>query len=202
MILVCGLPGSGNQFVCQQIVRGIQRYRDGHGGGKNWTAEYCTIWHGPKPNAQALAAEEQVRLVMPVRNEHCRLESVGRRAICMDDFPPEECRMAVCKLVVETGAQLLIVSYEALVADPKQEGKRVTDFLGLPAIDWPVHDANHKYLGRRPGMPDHRRETDALARLRAAVDIYIEKPGCNNPSKRTAFEKLRWALRQTDDAVA
>jgi hypothetical protein len=33
--------------------------------------------------------------------------------------------------------------------------------------------------------------------LQACVERYLEAPGCNNQSRITAIEKLRWALEET-----
>lgn len=42
------------------------------------------------------------------------------------------------------------------------------------------------------------RETEGkLDVLRAAVERYLERPGCNINSKRTAMQRLRWALEES-----
>ncbi len=43
---------------------------------------------------------------------------------------------------------------------------------------------------------------EKLAFLQAAVNRYLDNPGCNNGSRVTAFEKLRWALEQTQTQQA
>ena len=38
-----------------------------------------------------------------------------------------------------------------------------------------------------------------LIELRREVARYLEKPGCNSQSKKTAMERLRWALERSND---
>ena len=50
--------------------------------------------------------------------------------------------------------------------------------------------------GSVPDVPldDELPATDRLRALAGAVRRYLDSPGCNANSRRTAFEKLRWAV--------
>lgn len=56
--------------------------------------------------------------------------------------------------------------------------------------------------GDDPTLEDDDAPTvdERLAELRSAVRRYLDRPGCNNTSRRTQLERLAWALRRAEEA--
>lgn len=59
-------------------------------------------------------------------------------------------------------------------------------------IRWP----ETTIVGQIHGVPGRQDEREALALLRAEVLRYLERPGCSGPARRTAMERLRWAVER------
>ena len=51
-------------------------------------------------------------------------------------------------------------------------------------------------------QPENFTAPQALALLAGAVRRYLDGPGCNEPARRTAFARLRWAVDQAAPSTA
>ena len=141
MILIAGLPSSGNHVVRDHIKRGVESLG---------TSESVQIWHGDNesPNITRPAGERLV-FVVPVRSEATRLVSVQKRSdhgrLRVFPFDADLMRRNVWMLAVKHGARLYNLSYEGLVQDPDGVGRNVFEWLALPWVPWPTE--------RAPGRP-------------------------------------------------
>lgn len=148
MILIAGLPSSGNHIVYTHVRRGVVE-RDGAHSVEGVDRETVQIWHGDNESPNLKRPEgDRVVLVIPVRNEAVRKLSMTRRmekqkrgAFPRDD---EAMRRNVARLIVREDARWYGVSYEALVADPIRLGRDLFDWLGLPWVRWPVEGLSHQ----------------------------------------------------------
>lgn len=165
MILIAGLPSSGNHLVYTHVRRGVVA-RDGEDSTEGVDRETVQIWHGDNESPNLKRPEgDRVVLVIPVRNEAVRKLSMARRmekhkrgAFPLDN---ETMRRNVAQLIVREDARWYSVSYEALVADPGRLGRDLFDWLGLPWVRWPdeglshqgpVFDANRAYSPAGPSV--------------------------------------------------
>ena len=130
-ILVSGRPSSGNHLIRAHIQRCIRARRP-------YVNEEVIIHHGTDAIPQIKSLETTRAVVIPVRNERCRLASERRR---WSEPPSDEYAMRhVMRLIVERELPFKLVSYEALVQEPDHIGKLLIEWLDLPWVDWPVED--------------------------------------------------------------
>jgi hypothetical protein len=163
MILICGLPSSGNHIVYIHVRRGVEA-KYGPQCPEGVTRESVQIWHGDNvsPNIKRPEWDTRLMFVCPVRSESMRLRSVEKRTA-----PPrrkqlpmdrEKMRHNVIMLAAQHGARVYNVSYEGLVEDPEGVGRDLFEWLELPWVPWPterpegraphegpVFDANEAY---------------------------------------------------------
>jgi len=154
MILICGLPSSGNRLVQTHVNRGTIAKAGGEEG-----SEVVEIWHGMNeyPRAVRLIQNGQERdrimLVVPVRDETMRQASVAKREATEGKGNPLDvqlCRRNTLKLMVEMDLPIHLLPYEGLVANPDKLGRHLFEWLGLPWVPWPTHasdDPAQPYLG-------------------------------------------------------
>jgi hypothetical protein len=145
VILVCGLPSSGNRLVETHIRRGI----DAKG-----VEETVQIWHGDNERPMLIYPEgERLVMVAPVRDEAMRQASIEKRERYHGGhFPtdPERCRRNMLSLKVEMDLPIYFLSYEGLIANPGGLGRNLFGWLELPWVPWPTeesHDPAQPYLG-------------------------------------------------------
>ncbi len=148
LVLVCGLPGSGNRFLIRAIRQAAKSLPVNTG-----------VWHGNTPfptrverSGKLIDDPDQrritdIRLVMPVRNPRCRHLSLIREGKDPRNFPEREWRRNVCQFVADNDAFLHVISYEAMVDDPNAVGAELFRVLDLPPVHLDVKDANKKYRG-------------------------------------------------------
>lgn len=146
MILVAGLPSSGNRLVKEHIVRGVRTVD---------TKEVVQIWHGDNRMPNLTRPDgERLRMVVPVRDEAARGASVQKRIREHGGHFPTEVqtmRKRVLGLVVSHDIPVYFVSYEGLIANPEGLGKDLFAWLGLPWVPWPTEEApdpKQPYQGR------------------------------------------------------
>lgn len=174
MIVIAGLPSSGNHIVFIHVRRGVAE-RDGddkkdqgfvpiwHGDSASpQDREFVQIWHGDNESPNITRHDgERLMFVIPVRNEAVRKLSVSKRVSHPNPvrmpLAIEDMRRNVVRLIVANDAPWYAVSYEGLVADPERAGRDLFEWLGLPWVPWPgkgegpkgpVYDANtaHKIV--------------------------------------------------------
>lgn len=148
MILICGLPSSGNHLVYMHVRRGVE-VKYGPSSVEGVDRETVQIWHGDneRPNLKR-PENDRIVFVIPVRNEAIRKLSMtkrmaeqGRGAFPIDN---EAMRRNVVRLIVKEDARWCNVSYEGLVADPRRLGRDLFDWLGLPWVRWPEFGTKHQ----------------------------------------------------------
>ena len=170
MILVSGLPSSGNHLLLTHIERGVLAKGE---------PEAVQIWHGDnkRPNLNREKGERLV-MVVPVRDESMRAASVEKRIKHGGHFPTDvyTCRRHTMSLVVAEGIPVYFVSYEGLLQNPDGLGQHLFEWLELPWVPWPekadptaaqphqggLYDANkpHRSQGQTvTGEPPASRDT-------------------------------------------
>lgn len=151
MILICGLPGSGNHML-RELVRAA--------GGKP------LIWHGDSELYKEFEGDIETPLlgppptrifthaIMPVRNNwmRSRERALGstwweRHGHKSQDSFVAALRETVISFIATRAIPLKVVAYEHIVANPKLGG-RILAWADLPYADWPepVVDGDAKYL--------------------------------------------------------
>lgn len=152
MILITGLPRSGNHVLRAMVLRCIRfKRRD-----PNWQGEKCTVWHGAE--AAPVFEPGNTRFILPVRDPQFQRLSMRAVSLPSERFPEDACRRSVFRAVVALNAPIKLVSYEAFVADPDGVGQDIIAWLGYqwvpfpaetpnanPDIHGPVFDGNAKY---------------------------------------------------------
>ena len=128
MIIVAGLPSSGNRLVMEVIRRGVESAS---------TGEVVQIWHGERaaPTLVDLREGERIMVVIPVRSERCRKLSIEEKLKQHGgSFPtsPEDMRKGVLRFVLDRDCPLYVLSYEGLVEDPVGVLTDLYEWLGLP----------------------------------------------------------------------
>lgn len=154
MVLVCGLPSSGNHLVRETILRCSRAQQP-------YTRKLVLVWHGgphdwtPKPTKEEL---KHARIVIPVRDPRCRKLSVKARGL-PDNWPEDFCVGRVLAFAYEHRLRVKHVSYEAFCLDGDGVGSDLAEWLGLPWIPFPdsirpedpargaLYDGNAKYAG-------------------------------------------------------
>lgn len=161
MILVCGLPSSGNRLLTAHIARGCKANL-GDAASLVVEPEVVQLWHGDRPTCDLTRPEgERIVMVIPVRCEVMRQRSVARREKLGGHFPfdPDQSRTHVLAFAVRYQVPVRMVSYEGLVANPDAVGQELFRWLALPWVPWPdaesdnvqrpelgkIYDANEKY---------------------------------------------------------
>ena len=148
MILVAGLPASGNRLIVRQIEYGLTLARQ---------REIVRVWHGMKSRLRL--DDSPVRIVIPVRSERKRIQSIdsrphgpggvvgGRRVDTLYGSAADEMRATVFRTVAEEALPVYLFSYEAMVRYPDSEGRTLFEWLRIPWPGWreTVMDANEKY---------------------------------------------------------
>jgi len=148
MILIAGLPSSGNHLVFTHVRRGVEA-RDGHLSVEGVDRETVQIWHGDNASPNLKRPEgDRVVFVIPVRNEAVRALSIAKRMERQHrrTFPIDNdaMRRNVTRLIVDNDAPWYAVSYEGLVADPNRSARNLFDWLGLPWVRWPEVGSTHQ----------------------------------------------------------
>ena len=144
LILVCGLPSSGNRFLVAAIKEAVAKTR----GERGTCDRSVACWHGEgeHPGLRGFAG---VDVVVPVRDPRCRRLSMAATGKDADRFPEVELRRNVARLCAHDVARSHFLSYEAMVADPYSAAVELFAFLGLERVRLAVVDGNAKY-GRAP----------------------------------------------------
>jgi hypothetical protein len=150
-ILICGLPGSGNNLVRRFVERCAQKVGPRHARG--------VVFHGgPHHPSASWRCRGATHVVIPVRHPGCRRQSMYRRQLDWSRYPPVPCAASIFRIVVDDKLPVYLLSYEALVADPEGVGRDLAEFLELPYVPWPaaidsehptegaVFDANARHL--------------------------------------------------------
>ena len=147
MIVIAGLPSSGNHLVFTHVRRGVEaKYSSDTVVGV--TREAVQIWHGDNVSPNITRPEgERLVFVIPVRNEAVRKLSVHKRvshsARVMMPLDDPTMRSNVVRLIATSDAPWYGVSYEGLVADPQRAGRDLFEWLELPWVDWPNGGTRH-----------------------------------------------------------
>jgi len=141
MILIAGLPSSGNHIVYIHVLRGVAaKYGANAVDGVN--REGVQIWHGDNesPNVKRPEWDTRLMVVIPVRSESVRKLSVEKRTQGRRKLPTDRDKMRynVVMLAAKHGARVHCVSYEGLVADPEGVGRDLFEWLELPWVPWPT----------------------------------------------------------------
>jgi len=148
MILIAGLPSSGNHLVYTHVRRGVAA-RDGEHSVEGVDRETVQIWHGDNESPNLKRPEgDRVVLVIPVRNEavrklslQLRMETQKRGPFPLDN---DTMRRNVARLIVREDACWYGVSYEGLIVDSERLGRDLFDWLGLPWVEWPDDGRSHQ----------------------------------------------------------
>jgi hypothetical protein len=138
-IVVAGAPGSGNRLVRHGIWRWLQA---------SGQRVHVDVWHGAEPWPRP---EDVIAIVIPVRNPAIQQRSAPGKGC---EIPPSKLFPNVARLVLESGAPVLPLSYEGLVQDPEGVGRHLCAWLGLRWDGWgaTIRDGNARYLRR--GCPE------------------------------------------------
>jgi len=156
MIVISGLPRSGNHILRALVLRCIRMKRR----DPSWQGEKCTVWHGSEKAPTFDAGS--TRFIIPVRDPHCRVASYKATGMPSGRFPEEACRRGVFRAVVALDAPVKLVSYEAFVADPDGVGQELVAWLGYTwmafptdgrpgdPLNGPIFDGNAKYRNPFP----------------------------------------------------
>ena len=131
MIIISGLPSSGNRLVQALIKRGA--------GG-----EKVILWHGDNVSPWRKAPPERAVIVIPVRSEWHRRESLRKRYARGDGRIPEDVqrmRLNVAAFISRWNPLVLQVPYEGLVQDPDVVGRQLFEDLGFEWTPWPSSSA-------------------------------------------------------------
>jgi len=138
MIVIAGLPSSGNRLVAAHVTRGAG-------------TESVQVWHGTEGGpVMPKDLNERIVVVIPVRSEHVRKRSVTRRErVDGGNFPVDARAMRrwLVGWMARVGVESYWLSYEGLVADPDGAGRDLFDWLGFEWIPWPTEAAEHPFQG-------------------------------------------------------
>jgi hypothetical protein len=178
MIVIAGLPRSGNHILRSMILRCIRMKRR----DPTWQGEKCTVWHGAE--SPPVFEEGKTRFVIPVRNPCYRMLSMRAAALPPGRWPEDACRKGVFNAVVALKAPVKLVSYEAFVEAPEDVGQDLIAWLGYAWMPFPVginaeaplngaiFDGNEKY--RR--CPEGTTKPNEPSGLPTSVGQPIEGP--------------------------
>jgi len=188
MIVVAGLPRSGNHILRALILRCIRlKRRD-----PTWQGEKCTVWHGAE--AAPVFDPGNTRFVIPVRNPCYRLLSMRATKLPPGRWPEDACRKGVFNAVVQLNAPVKLVSYEAFVQSPEDVGQDLISWLGYAWMPFPVgvnadaplngaiFDGNEKYRCPPSKTPSVRSESPTSAAQPIEGPIVLPPPSAPSPS--------------------
>lgn len=150
MILVSGLPNSGNTLTRAMIQRCAKAAQE---------KIECWIWHAGPLDGWPPQYKGQVpsHIVVPVRSEPIRLRSMRAWRRRPEDWPPEKCRESLFEFArTHGGVPLKLFPYEGLCSYPALVGGDIADWLRLPWVPFPqrvngtaeggLFDANAKHV--------------------------------------------------------
>jgi hypothetical protein len=146
VILVSGLPSSGNRLIAEHIKRGVAAAR---------SEEFVQIWHGDNEAPNVTRPEgERLAVVMPVRGESFRLRSVDERLRRGEGVLPSDVaqmRANLVRFLSWNDCPVYVLSLEGLAQSPEAEGRLLFTYLRLPWVPWPAafsSDPRRPELGR------------------------------------------------------
>jgi hypothetical protein len=138
MIVMAGLPRSGNHVIREHILRCIRRWR---GLDESKPHEKVAIWHGTQQPPRF--DEKRTRFVIPVRDRRWQQASLhGKPELKPAQFPTDGCIKGVMRAVLALNASVYYLSYEAFVADPNGVTQDLMRWLGYPWVPFPEGPAS------------------------------------------------------------
>ena len=140
MIVISGLPRSGNHVIRAMVLRCIRMKRR----DPNWQGEKCTVWHGAE--SAPVFEPNRTRFVIPVRDPHYRMLSMRATTLPPGRWPEDACRKGVFNAIVALGAPVKLLSYEAFVANPDGVGQDLIAWLGYAWMPFPPEVKEHDPL--------------------------------------------------------
>jgi len=152
IVLVCGLPSSGNRVIARAlklagadtwVCHGMPLLPLTHPARKKSERRSSEVFHEKHRPGQTFA-------VMPTRDLHHQVESYHRHHASgwMRHYPPDETIHRILSVVSHHKLPFRALSYEAFVQAPRQNLQYLAAWIGLPIKAWDlsfVHDGNEKY---------------------------------------------------------
>ncbi len=126
LVVVCGLPGSGNRLLKRLfLAAGAEAYvRHGNGGAKLYRKLFRLHPH-------------RIVAVMPVRDWYSERSA---NSWAQREEQRDECVAVTCQVMAEDGIPLRMVGFESLFLYPERAKDLLLEWAGLPIVPWPDGD--------------------------------------------------------------
>jgi len=156
LVIVTGLPSSGNRLVADMVKRCSLDGSPRDEVLPSWNKPCeVNIWHGIPPGPRQY---EVTRLILLTRSPFCRMQSQLRNGEAgwdvktrqPSEFGESYLFQSVMRYALGHQIEVMPLTYEALVQAPDKVGRYVAEWLGLSWIPFtkqdPIVDGNAKYL--------------------------------------------------------